>query len=71
MKVHEKIKAYIAANNVSMSSLSQNTGIPQDRLLLLLNGEEVLYAKDLRVICLALNISPEMFIDLSFSASEP
>ena len=63
MKVHEKIKAYIAANSVSMGSLSQSTGIPQDRLWLLLNGEEILYAKVLKAICLALNISPEVFVD--------
>jgi len=29
----------------------------------MLSGKETLYAKDLKAICLALNVSPETFID--------
>ena len=63
MKVYEKINAYIAANGVAPDALSNSTGIPQDRLGSVLRGEEILYAKDLKAICLALNVSPEAFID--------
>lgn len=63
MKVHEKIKAYIVANGIATDALSLSTGIPKERLGSMLNGGEILYAKDLKVICLALNVSPEMFID--------
>lgn len=62
MKVHEKIKAYIVANGVAMDALSKSTGIAQDRLGAMLSGEETLYAKDLKSICLALNVSPEAFV---------
>lgn len=63
MKVHERINAYIAANGIATDALSKSTGIPQDRLGSMLSGDETLYAKDLKAICLALNVSPEIFID--------
>ena len=70
MKVHEKIKAYIVANGIATDTLSKSTGIPQDRLRPLLNGEETLYAQDLKDICLALNVSPETFICSQCSKGE-
>jgi len=63
MRVYEKIQAYIAANGVATDALSNSSGIPKDRLVSMLDGKETLYAKDLKAICLALNVSPEMFID--------
>ena len=62
MKVHERINVYIAANGVTPDALSKSTGIHQDRLGSMLSGKETLYAKDLKAICLALNVSPETFI---------
>jgi len=63
MKVHERIEAYIVANGVTTDALSVSTAIPEDRLVAILSGEETLYSKDLKAICLALNVSPEIFID--------
>ena len=63
MKVHERIQAYIAANSIATDTLSNSTGIPKDMLVSMLNGKETLYAKDLKAICLALNVSPEIFIN--------
>ena len=63
MKVHERINVYITANGVTTDALSNSTGIPKDQLGSMLSGKETLYAKDLKAICLALNVSPEIFID--------
>ena len=63
MRVYEKIQAYIAANGVATDALSNSSGIPKNRLMSMLDGKETLYAKDLKAICLALNVSPEIFID--------
>lgn len=63
MKVYERIEAYIVANGINPDALSNSTAIPEDRLVAMLSGEETLYAKDLKAICLALNVSPETFID--------
>ena len=30
----------------------------------MMNGEKIMYADDLRAICLALNVSPETFIEV-------
>lgn len=65
MKVYEKINAYLTANSINPATLSGNTGIPKERLGSMLSGKETLYAKDLKTICLALNVSPEIFIDTS------
>ena len=64
MKVHEKINAYIVAKGIAMDAFSISSGIPKDRLEAMLSGEETLYAKDLKAICLALNVSPEKFVDI-------
>lgn len=70
MKVHEKIQAYIVANGIATDSLSNSSGIPKDRLVSMLDGKETLYAKDLKAICLALNVSPELFIEVQSTFKE-
>lgn len=64
MKVYEKVKAYLVAKGIDTVALSSSTGIPQNRLISLLSGEETLYVKELKAICLALNVSPELFIEV-------
>ena len=70
MKVHEKIQAYIATNGIATDALSNSTGIPKDLLVSMLDGKEILYAKDLKAICLALNVSPELFIEVQSTFKE-
>jgi len=36
----------------------------------MLSGKETLYAKDLKAICLALNVSPELFIEVQSTFKE-
>lgn len=64
MKVYEKVKVYLQAKGIDTAALSGSTGIPHNRLGSLLSGEETLYVKDLKAICLALNVSPELFIEV-------
>lgn len=70
MKVYEKIKAYMIVNNIDLAAVSNSTGISQNQLVALLDGKETLYARDLKAICLALNISPETFIDYQEEQSD-
>lgn len=70
MKVYEKIKAYMIVNNIDHAVVSNSTGISQNQLAALLDGKETLYARDLKAICLALNISPEAFIDYQGGQSD-
>lgn len=70
MKVYEKIKAYLVANGIDLATVSNSTSIPQKRLSSLLSGEETLYTKELKAICLALNVSPELFIEVQSTFKE-
>lgn len=72
MKVYEKVNAYLVAEGVDTVALSDRIGVPHNRLGAWLNGDETLYAEELKVICLALNVSPEMFIEVrSVSGESP
>ena len=63
MKIYEKVRAYIDDNGMKQIAVAQKAGIPNSTFNAILNGKRILYADDLRAICLALNVSPETFID--------
>ncbi len=62
MEIHKKIKEYIGDNMDLKNSIIKKTGISDDTLSAILNGEKPLYADEFRSICLALNVSPEIFM---------
>lgn len=64
MRVYEKVRAYIDENGLKQVSVAQKAGIPKATFNAILNGKRTLYADDLKAICLALNVSPELFIDV-------
>lgn len=68
MKVYENVRAYLEANGIKQVSVAKKAGIPNATFNAIMNGKRTLYADDLRAICLALNLSPEMFIDARTSA---
>ena len=70
MKVYEKVSAYLAAEGIDTVALSDRIGVPHDRLVAWLNGDETMYAENLKVICLALNVSPELFIEVQPPSGE-
>lgn len=64
MHVYEKVRAYLDANGLKQKVIAEKAGIPNSTFNAILNGKRTLYADDLRSICLALNVSPEVFIDV-------
>lgn len=66
MRVFEKLNAYIIENEIDTAALALSCGMNCEELNAVLCGERRLYADELREVCLALNISPELFI---FAAS--
>lgn len=62
MHVYEKVLAFTSERGVSVSELSHMTGLGEEKLKAILEGRESLYADELRSICIALNVSPELFI---------
>lgn len=67
MPVYEKVRAYIDENGLKQVAVAERAGIPKNTFNAILNGKRTLYADDLRAICLALNISPELFIEVKHS----
>lgn len=63
MKTYEKIRAYIHARGLKQVTVAEKAGISQANFSAILNGKRILYADDLKAICIALNVSPEIFVD--------
>lgn len=65
MCVYEKVRAYIDENGIKQVSVAQRAGIPKSTFNAMMNGKRIMYADDLKAICLALNVSPELFIEIN------
>lgn len=63
MHVYEKVRAYIEQNGYKQVAIAHKAGIPKTTFNAIMNGKRTMYADDLRAICIALNVSPEMFIE--------
>ena len=63
MRVYERIRTYINDHNLQQAVIACRAGIPDSVFQKLMCGEQTLYADDLRAICLALNVSPELFTE--------
>lgn len=70
MKVYEKVRNYIDNNGLKQVAVAQKAGISKVTFNAILNGKRTLYADDLRAICLALNVSPEMFIEVKLNCRQ-
>lgn len=64
MHIYEKVRAYIDDKGLKQVAVAQKAGIPKTTFNAIMNGKRTLYADDLRAICLALNVSPELFINV-------
>ena len=70
MRVYEKVRAYIDEMGYKQVTIAEKAGIPKATFNAILNGKRTLYADDLKAICLALNVSPELFIESAKAADE-
>lgn len=70
MRVFEKVRAYLAENNIEPLSVAEKIGVSESTFYDILEGREILYADDLREICYVLNVSPEEFITISKGENE-
>lgn len=64
MFVYEKVREYIDNNGYKQKVIAEKAGIPNVTFNAMMNGKRTMYAEDLKAICIALNVSPEVFIDL-------
>ena len=68
MEVAEKIKKYMDDNGVSQAFLSRKTGINTVKLNLALNGKRRLTFPEYELICGALNVEADMFLEARLPA---
>lgn len=64
MLIYEKVRNYIDENGYKQKVIAEKAGISVVTFNAIMNGKRTLYAEDLKAICIALNVSPEKFIDL-------
>ena len=64
MKVYEKVRLYIDEQGIKQVTVAEKAGISKNVFNQILSGKRTMYADDLRAICLALNVSPEMFVEI-------
>ena len=62
MRVYEKVRAYIDEQGLKQKTVAERAGIPNVTFNAIMNGKRTLYADDLKAICIALQVSPELFI---------
>ena len=65
MRVYQKVREYIEENGIKQVVVAQKAGISKTTFNAIMNGKRTLYADDLRAICIALDVSPEVFIEVN------
>lgn len=65
VKVYEKVRAYLERNGIKQKTVAQKADISITTFNAIMNGKRTMYAEDLKAVCLALNVSPELFVELS------
>ena len=65
LKIHtyQRVKKYLDEHKISQSAIAKKAGLSVVTLEAIMNGNQTMYADDLRAICYALNVRPEMFIE--------
>ncbi len=64
MHVYEKVRNYIDDSGYKQITIAKKAGISKTTFNAMLNGKRTMYADDLCAICIALNVSPELFIEV-------
>lgn len=70
MKVYEKVRAYIDQHGLKQKVVAEKAGISNTTFNAIMNGKRTMYAEDLRAVCLALNVSPELFVDSTLTTEK-
>ncbi len=70
MRIYEKICTYIERSGADREAVALRAGMTGAELDALLSGRRTLDAEDLRAICLALGVSPELFVEYQCPKTE-
>lgn len=67
LRVYQKVRDYIDKKGIKQVTVAQKAGISTATFSAIMNGKRTLYADDLRAICIALDVSPETFIEVELT----
>lgn len=62
--VYEKVRNYIDEKGYKQITIAEKAGISKTTFNAMMNGKRTMYADDLCSICIALNVSPELFVEV-------
>lgn len=71
MRVYENVRRYIEERGEPQAAVAERAGIPAAAFAQMLTGARTMYADDLKAICLALNVSPELFVTMQREDAAP
>jgi len=63
MQIYEKVRKYIMKNGIKQNVVAKKCNISVSTFNAMMCGRRKMYAEDLRSICYALEVSPEVFIE--------
>lgn len=64
MRVYENVRRYIEEMGEPQAAVAERAGVPAAAFAQMLTGARTMYADDLKAICLALNVTPELFVKM-------
>ena len=64
MSVAKKVKAYLEANNLTQGDVAQRINMHISTFNAMMNDRRMMYPEDMRAICLALKVKPEVFMGM-------
>lgn len=64
MEVYKSVRSYIDNAGLKQVSVAKKAGFTTATFNAIMNGKRTMYAEDLKAICIALNVSPEVFISV-------
>lgn len=63
MHTTEVLNTLMSERNISAYDLSERTGLSDERILKITNGESKMTVDELRAICVALDVSADVFVN--------
>lgn len=63
MLVYKKVRQYLKDHGIQQRFVADKCNISASTFNAMLNGKRKMYAEDLRLICYALDVSPEVFFE--------
>ena len=63
MLVYQRVKQYLEDHGITQSFVAEKCNFNPTTFNAMMNGKRKMYAEDLRLVCYALNVSPEVFIE--------